>query len=123
MIKRKLYKVKASSLKSIKTPDDITDEIYLKYGTMALVGTDEQIYSMDELDEIIPSSFEAIRLAQAGYDFGISQDPFDCSADYFTFSKRNGALVSISKRHLILYLRDNLDDYELFDWLKDNEYI
>ena len=119
---KKLYKIKAS-LDKIKSHDDITDEIYRKYGIAALIGTDAQVYDINEFDDIIPSAFEAVRLAQAGHDFMKSQDPFDCSADYFAFSKRNGALVSISKKYLLSYLKENLEDYELFDWLKENEYI
>ena len=102
MLKRK---IKASVTLDIKSPEEITDDIFLEYGIDALYGEDTQVYDMGEIDEIIPSSLEAIQLARIGYDYPVKQDDFKTDRDYFFFSKRNGGLVSLAKDKLLEYLK------------------
>ena len=119
-----LKKVKVSvATLDIKSPEEITDDIFLEYGIDALYGEDTQVYDMGEVDEIIPSALEAIQLAKAGYDYPAKQDDFRTDRDYFFFSKRNGGLVSLAKDKLLEYLKENLDIYELWDFLVDREYV
>jgi hypothetical protein len=119
-----LRKVKASvTTLDIKSPEEITDDIFLEYGMDALYGEDTQVYDMGEIDEIIPSSLEAIQLARIGYDYPVKQDDFRTDREYFFFSKRNGGLVSLAKDKLLEYLKENLDIYELWDFLVDREYV
>ena len=119
-----LRKVKASvATLDIKSPEEITDDIFLEYGMDALYGEDTQVYDMGEIDEIIPSSLEAIQLARIGYDYPVKQDDFRTDREYFFFSKRNGGLVSLAKDKLLEYLKENLDIYELWDFLVDREYV
>ena len=119
-----LRKVKASvATLDIKSPEEITDDIFLEYGMDALYGEDTQVYDMGEIDEIIPSSLEAIQLARIGYDYPVKQDDFRTDREYFFFNKRNGGLVSLAKDKLLEYLKENLDIYELWDFLVDREYV
>ena len=107
----------------ITSPDELTDDEFLQYGQDALFGTLDQFYDMVYLDDTVESSTEAIELALIGYDYPNKQDNFSTSRDYFFFSRRSGGLVSLDKRFLLRYIKEHLDEFELFDWLKDHGYI
>ena len=107
----------------INSPDEIDDDIYLEYGRDALYGSERQVYPMDDLDEIVSSSEEAIRLAQIGYDYPMRQDDFSTNRSYFTFSLQTGGLVSISDTYLLDYLKENLDEDDLYKYLDENDLI
>ncbi len=113
--------IATSNLKdTIHSAKDITDDIYLKYAKEALQGKNSEVFEMDELDNIVPSSEEAIKLALIGHNYPERESTFNLSCDYFTFYKGNGGLMSISKDKLLTYLKEEIDSYDLFEYLKDN---
>lgn len=119
--KEAISKITATTL-DIKSSKDITDEIILEYGIDFLCGKDGEVFNMDDLDSNLGAT-EAIKLALIGHDYPEVESDFNVHCDLYTFYKRNGGLMSIRNDKLLDYLKNEINNYDLFDYLDNLGYI
>lgn len=78
------------------------------------------VYPMEDLNKICPSSLDAIKKAMLGNRFEYWES-FNPNDDYVAFT-REGNLISITKNSLVKYIEKNINIDKFISWAKDNGY-
>ena len=125
---------KESKLKSKKLTEKFVPEwedwdfetMAEKYGKECLeyYNSDDQVYSMEDLDDIYYNEdpLDILTRAYFGGRYGFKEDSFNPTDDFF-YINAYANLVSINEHDLVKYLMDVLDEETFYNWCEEQEYF